>query len=188
MRTDRYKPIPSTNLLQMPLHLDDPNAVAVLASTANGPVLVWLDEADVDRLDGKKLHIGSHGYAQLHFDGQATPVHRWVMGAERGDGKLVDHIDGNPFDNRKVNLRWATYQMNAANRRSRALSGYRGVQATRAGRWDARATINGRCIYLGTFDEAEQAAKVAHEYRVANLPGYTTRGITNPAVSLHVAA
>lgn len=182
MRT--IKPTP----FQTFLNLADLAAVQILASTAAGPVPVWLDGDDAERLDGKRLHIGSHGYAQLYYQGQATPLHRWILGAERGDGRYVDHLDGNPLDNRKANLRFATSQMNACNRRTTAASGYLGVRATSSGRWDSRATLNGRTIYLGTFDSPDRAADVGHEWRVKNLPGYLGRDRDNQATSLHVAA
>ncbi|GAH21431.1 unnamed protein product, partial [marine sediment metagenome] len=33
------------------------------------------------------------------------PMHRQILGLKPGDGKIVDHINRNPLDNRRVNLR-----------------------------------------------------------------------------------
>lgn len=167
---------------------EDPSAVRLYASTVNGPIPLWLDRLDAERLNGRRLSVGSHGYAQVWCDGQPTPVHRWVMGAQRGDGRLVDHLNGDPYDNRRRNLRFVTAAENAANRKCTAASGYRGVYATTAGKWTARVKINGQCIHLGTYISRQEAAVVSHEWRAAHLPGYVARDITTENTHAAVAA
>lgn len=169
------------NTLQIPIHLEDPRAVPVPASTPNGPVIVWLDADDAEALGTRKLHIGSHGYAQTWRDGQAVPIHRVIMGCEHGDGRIVDHINGDRLDCRKANLRIVTARENAANRRCTAASGYRGVYPTSDGRWVARGKTKGRSYYLGRFTDPREAAAVADEWRAQNLPGYVPRDATTAA-------
>lgn len=103
-------------------------------------------------------------------------VHRWVMGATRRDGRIVDHVNGRPLDCRKANLRFVTAAESSANTKVRAASGFRGVYPMR-GKWQARAKKSGRFYHLGTFDTPEQAALVAHLWRLENLRGYTGRDI-----------
>lgn len=136
---------------------------------------MWLCEEGAERLGKRRLHLGSHGYASLAIDGQDTPVHRYLLGLKRGDGLLGDHINGDRLDNRLSNLRIATHQSNAGNRRALSSSGYRGV--VRSGnRWVAQGKVNQRTHYLGTYDTAEEAAQVSHEWRTRNLPGYEGTG------------
>jgi hypothetical protein len=49
-----------------------------------------LDFEDFTRLGGRKLSLGSHGYAQMRDDKPVTLVHRWVVGAKPRDGRIVD--------------------------------------------------------------------------------------------------
>lgn len=138
-----------------------------------------LDAEDAERLADRKLSLGSHGYAQM-CEGPGLDrtilVHRWVMGAARRDGRIVDHINGNRLDCRKVNLRFVTASESSANVKSRASSGYRGVYPMRD-KWQARVKQGGRIHHLGTYDTPEEAAQVAHLWRLENLPGYTGRDI-----------
>lgn len=161
-----------TITLQQAIHFEDPSAVELPVCTPDGYIGTWVDEATVERLGKRRLSLGSHGYAQVWHAGQATPLHRWLLGCERGDGKVVDHVNGDALDNRLANLRIATPQMNAANRVCRAASGYRGVRQA-GDRFTAYGKVSGRTHYLGTYDTPERAAQVAHEWRVQNLPGYT---------------
>lgn len=165
----------SVTYFQVPIPPTDWDAVAVPASTRNGPVLVWLCEEGAERLGRRRLHIGSHGYAALAVDGQATPVHRWLLDLQRGDGMLGDHINGDVLDNRLINLRVASHQSNAGNRKALSSSGYRGV-ARSGNRWIAQGKVNQRTTYLGTYDTPEQAAQVSHLWRLENLPGYEGSG------------
>lgn len=142
-----------------------------------------LDPDDAERLGERKLSLGSHGYAQMYEpagDGSETKttilVHRWIMGARRRDGRIVDHVNGIRLDCRKVNLRFVTAAENSANVRARGVSGFRGVYPMK-GKWQARGKQAGRQYNLGTYQTPEEAAQVAHLWRLENLPGYIGRDI-----------
>ena len=87
-------------------------------------------------------------------------LHRLVMCA--GDGMKVDHINGNPSDNRRSNLRVCTHLQNMANQKKRqgSRSKFKGVTATgnRKNPWQACIKINYEKIYLGVFPTEEAAA------------------------------
>ena len=92
-------------------------------------------------------------------------MHREVVNIP--DGLECDHINGNSLDNRKANLRPATRQQNCWNnrkRRPKSLSIYKGVSYSSRGRpWKAMLTVNGKAIYLGSFETQIQAAKAYDE-------------------------
>jgi len=87
-------------------------------------------------------------------------MHREIINAPKG--KLVDHINLNGLDNRKVNLRLATVLQNNRNQRGQnKTSKYKGVYYNRQmKRWIAKIGRNYRNIHLGCFKNELDAAKV----------------------------
>jgi hypothetical protein len=83
-------------------------------------------------------------------------MHRVLMDAQ--PGQVVDHINGNTLDNRRSNLRLATVQENACNKKVRAdnKTGFKGV--IRKGRgYQAMIMVNKKQTHLGSYDTAEKA-------------------------------
>lgn len=72
----------------------------------------------------------------------------------------IDHINGNPNDNRIANLRECDALENARNARTRSdnTSGFKGVSwHKQRGKWTARIMVSNQHINIGLFDTAEQA-------------------------------
>lgn len=96
---------------------------------------------------------------------QSVYMHRVIMGLERGDPLHVDHINHNPLDNRRANLRIATRSQNSANSRTntRNICGLKGVETRLCGsRFIYRASvvankIRHRSRWLATPEEAHAA-------------------------------
>jgi hypothetical protein len=114
----------------------------------------------------------------------AWPLHRLILGLVPGDGLEVDHINGDPLDNRRANLRAVTRAQNCQNVVSFAgsTSPYRGVSwSVGRGMWLARGYTNGRQHFLGYFTSELQAASVVSAWREAHMP------YTNEARSVRAA-
>ena len=86
--------------------------------------------------------------------------------------KMFDHIDSNPFNNQKNNLREANQQQNCQNRTkiSGAASMYKGVSKSNKTDWRANIYLNGRKIHLGCFKLEVDAAK-AYDAKAKKLFG-----------------
>lgn len=87
---------------------------------------------------------------------------RFLMGLRPGDKRDVDHINRDPLDNRRSNLRIVTRAQNAKNRSiGRAnTSGYMGVGWYKHYQnWRARITTDGKKVFLGYFESRESAAR-----------------------------
>jgi len=99
----------------------------------------------------RKLHY-THRLAFLYMDGFMPELH-------------VDHINGNKLDNKFCNLRLATRSVNAQNMRGpmrHNSTGYLGVtKASQKSGFVAKISVNGKRVYLGTF-EAEVEAHEAY--------------------------
>jgi len=98
------------------------------------------------------------GWYALKSSHQVISMHRMLLNAPAN--AVVDHVDGDGLNNRRSNLRIATYAQNSANtNRPKPRSGYWGV-VQRHNRF--RAIINDPArhgnIYLGMFATAEEAA------------------------------
>ena len=105
-----------------------------------------------------------HGFYAKNSDGVA--LHRLVLERSLGKsalrGKLVDHINNDPLDNRKINLRLCSSCENSWNKRkvSQAFtSKYKGVGwVERDGAYRARIMVRGKSFLLGHFRSEVEAA------------------------------
>jgi hypothetical protein len=127
-----------------------------------------LDQKDYYRLSKFKWYIkGSFGkfYAARNYkyDSRQTKtvsMHREIMSAPAG--LLVDHKNRDGLDNRRANLRLATYSQNNCNKlkRENTSSQFAGVCFNKRGkRWGASIGNKGERIFLGYFDSEIDAAK-----------------------------
>lgn len=114
--------------------------------------------------------------------GQSIALHREIMGLSRGQTtKLVDHINGDKLDNRRINLRVCTRAQNAWNSvlYSTNTSGYKGVypDTERPGYWRAAIRINGKPKNLGRYKTKEEAACAYERAVKEHRDEYSTFGL-----------
>ncbi len=86
-------------------------------------------------------------------------LHHLILPKKKGFE--VDHINRDVMDNRRENLRYVTSSQNGMNRgmMKSNTSGYRGVTwDKKTEKWRARIGLNGKQIWLGYFDDIEEAA------------------------------
>ena len=145
-------------------------------------LVTLMDAADADRLGDHRLSLGSHGYAQMFWDKHVTLVHRWILGLQRGDRRVGDHINGEPLDNRRANLRAVSKSGSSQNVSGRGRSRYRGVYLTRQGRWSAKVKYQGKTNHLGLFATEEDAALAADAKRRELMPDYAGIRILKPTL------
>ncbi len=119
---------------------------------------------------------GPKGYLHLRVLGKSRRVHRLIFLMHHGYfPDMLDHIDGNPRNNRIENLRECTNSQNRANskRQWNNTSGFVGV--TRDGKkWRARFTLDGRRQSIGLFNTKEEA-HAAYCQKASDLYGEFAR-------------
>lgn len=96
------------------------------------------------------LDIDSDGYYNVTIGSIRYKIHRliyWLHTGEDMSGKLIDHIDGNPSNNRIDNLRLGCRYTNARNRKisSNNSTGYNGI--TYSEFVDHRGTVIRRYVF-----------------------------------------
>lgn len=127
-----------------------------------------VDERDYARVSKYKWCIGS-GSTNLYAMRTLTErgkqktqlLHRFIM--DPPDGLEVDHINGEGLDCRRANMRVCTHAENARNLglNSRNTTGYKGVcKPTGRKKWIASIFANGKHIFLGCYDDVEEAARI----------------------------
>jgi hypothetical protein len=120
---------------------------------------ILIDDSDYEWLSQYKWYdkTAKHGiYPHTYFDKRNHYIGRLIMGLKHGDERCVDHIDGNPLNNCRSNLRICTRAQNNANRhRSNNRTGYKGV-SKKINHYEV--FIGDDRQYVGSFNSPEKAA------------------------------
>lgn len=121
------------------------------------------DLDDWERLKDIKWSRNSGGYASgANAENKIVIFHKQVMG-ENGE-YIVDHINRNRLDNRKCNLRFATYAQNTWNKGMVKTNTSGAVGVYKHGKkWQVRITVNHKKMHLGAYETFEEAVKVRKE-------------------------
>jgi hypothetical protein len=120
----------------------------------------YVDAQDYEWLNQWHWRAHSPGYAVRWEKRKLIFMHREIMKPPKG--KVVDHINGNGFDNTRANMRNTTTRRNAHNRgrRTGSASIYKGVSYDKKHhRWYARIYLGKRRVRLGGFDSEVEAAR-----------------------------
>ena len=146
-----------------------PNDTAIVHLTQGK--IAYIDAADADLVESYgrwSADKRSNGF-YARYSPERIYLHRLIMGFPDG---LVDHRDGDTLNCRRGNLRIVTPSQSVMNTkmiRSNNTSGHRGVIWDKSrGKWRAEINVHSRRIYLGRFDQIEDAiaayAAAAEEY------------------------
>lgn len=108
-------------------------------------------------------------YGLIRYKGKSYTTHILIFFLFNGyRPPQVDHIDGNPRNNRIENLRAATRSQNQYNAKlsARSSSGVKNVCWRKAdNKWEVRISQQLKRIHIGVFDDLELAELVAIEAR-----------------------
>lgn len=129
--------------------------------------------------------VNHYGYIRIAINNISYRAHRliwaWVYGIfPEGE---IDHINGNPGDNRLVNLRIATHQENLRNVRKSPnnISGVKGVQYDKhRGTWAPQIRVKDKTINLGRFYSLEEAKKIRREAELKYFGEFSPSYQTEP--------
>lgn len=132
--------------------------------------LSWkIDHYKIKAGDNVKCDKGN-GYIRIHYRRKSYVAHRIIVtlfGFDV-DGKVVDHIDGNPFNNLIENLRVVSQKENRRNSKIRKdnTSGYSGIKFFENKRhwifnWHENGRRNTKTFHIRNFNNDKDAALLA---------------------------
>ena len=115
-------------------------------------------------------HVHHTQYVRIIIDQKSYAAHRlaWLYVYGYIPKNNIDHIDGNPSNNKISNLREATFSQNNHNAKLRKdnKSGIKGVYFDNTcKRYIAKIGLNNKPILLGYFKNIEEAEKAIKEAR-----------------------
>jgi len=120
------------------------------------------------------------GHLKIGYRYKYYFVHRLVyLMFNGGIPRFIDHINGNPRDNRIENLRAATAAQNAQNKKlnCNSTSKIKNVHwSAKRNNWQVQMNIHGKYTFIGTFKDLELADFVASEYRDKYHGEFATHG------------
>lgn len=122
---------------------------------------------------GIKINMYQKGYCYFRFSGSGRErrkikLHRYLMGCHETTYPIIDHINRNPLDNRKCNLRIANGVLNVQNTSlsSNNTSKVKGVSWNKKERkWRGQVQVNGVRIYTHPYKSFEECCKVTEDLR-----------------------
>ena len=124
--------------------------------------------------------VNGSGYYQTCIKGKIYKNHRLIFLMHHGYlPKEIDHIDGNPRNNRIENLREATHTQNSMNHKlSKAnKSGFKGVNwCNTTNKWRATCRAFGKKHHVGHFVNIEDAVKALESFRKLNHGNFANNG------------
>lgn len=113
--------------------------------------------------------MDSNGYIKIQIHGSRYYAHHLAWLYEHNEVGMIDHKDGNPWNNAIDNLRRATYVENNRNRLRYNQHGYAGVRY-RSGAYQAHIRIEGVITRIGIYATAKEAG-AAYKAKAKELYG-----------------
>lgn len=175
----KLRALPSREKLREMFRYDGDRGLLIWASPPlSSPVGKVVRKMSHTRLIGRPAlnTDDGNGYLYGQINGQRYRAHRVIWKYHFGsEPELIDHIDGNPKNNRIENLRSADHSLNACNRvrRRSNTSGHTGVSAV-GKKWKATYRLRGTDHYLGVFDTKAEAVSARAE-ALSQVSDFTDR-------------
>jgi hypothetical protein len=134
-----------------------------VASPTKPSEVMLIDQKDWDillQMNIGRIYTDGYGYPTISINKSHRAVHNLLFPDAIGD---IDHIDRNPRNNRRQNLRECTHAENRRNSKKyrNNSSGVTGVYwHSQCKKWAAEIKVDYKKIYLGLFSSLEEAAGV----------------------------
>lgn len=142
------------------------SAEYLIGYTSSGKKFI-LDKSDYNLVKDYCWYISNQGYvvtSATDNTGKRIRMHRLLF--NNCDGMEIDHINHDTTDNRRSNLRIVNRSQNNTNKglRKHNTSGCTGVSwHSKREQWYSRINVNKKTIFLGWFNDYDEAVKARKE-------------------------
>lgn len=153
------------------IEYDDYAEMVIYDKDNNEIARTMIDLEYVELVKKYKWGLTNHGY--VFCSSIRQQLHRFIMNPP--EGMVVDHINHNPLDNRRDNLRICTQHENSFNSSisSNNKSGIIGVHFDKErNKWQAKIQVNGKTKYLGRYNTLEEAAEARRQAEIEYFGEY----------------
>jgi hypothetical protein len=124
-------------------------------------LFIWKTKTAKNVVIGKMAGwLTDQGYVVLNILGKRFKAHSiaWLYVTGVPPACIIDHIDGNPSNNKFCNLREATLSQNQHNKRKERSKAFKGVRPyNNTGKWKSYIRVKGKQESLGVYDTPEEA-------------------------------
>lgn len=145
----------------------------LIVTRRNGDIYNYkIDTEDLDRIKkhGWAVCGSRNNYLQACVNGKNEYIHHFLIGKK--DGNVVDHINRDPYDNRKNNLRHCSISSNNQNRTIGNKHGFPGLSYI--------PEFNGS--YTGTYSNKVWQVRIRVKRCKSNSPGGTNTKLIHVGV------
>lgn len=127
-----------------------------------------VDDIDATLISSHSWCVIAAGYAVSRISNRFVYMHRLILDAN--PSQEVDHVNGDPLDNRRSNLRFATSSQQKMNTRkqAKAKSIFKGVVYSQR-RWQAQIHVNGAYLALGRYLTQREAAQAYNDAAIKHF-------------------
>lgn len=136
-----------------------------------------IDLDDVERCKRFKWGMYSNGYFYGNINKKLRiRLHRYIMRLDNEDKRIIDHINRNPADNRKINLRITNFVINNRNKENHNPEGDKNYidkninYDKRRNTYYGRIEYNGKRYNTGSY-KTQEACRVALNIRRKRIFG-----------------
>lgn len=141
---------PRTSMDRNEIHVDgDISYIDIYDKNCNVVAQAIIDTEDIGKVKYTKWKLSNSGYVMN--TPKFSPSNKHLSRVVLGVNDFVDHINHNPLDNRKSNLRVVTRSQNQMN------VNYVGVYKMKNGKFYAHIKLHGKLLNLGVYIDEEEA-------------------------------
>lgn len=131
---------------------------------------------DIEKITKVRWYCSKNGYviADKNSKHEKLYLHRYVL--NYSGSMVVDHINRNPLDNRKENLRICEQKYNVLNKRipTNNTSGIAGVSWNKEkSKWEVYVAINKKRIRLGCYSDLNDAKYIRYKKELEVFKEFT---------------